>query len=95
VHHGKLGRPMSQLGLGCVKTFERAKAIERTFRKLSLRCAEIRKRVRFHSVLEKSFSSFDDFLRFHTARVIYVIPAIAPFPVRTKSGHSGDDHVMP
>ena len=31
--------------LGRVKTFERAKAIERTFRKPSPRCTEIRKQV--------------------------------------------------
>jgi hypothetical protein len=40
-----LSKGMPALGLGRVKTFGRVKAIEQTFCKLSLRCAEIRKRV--------------------------------------------------
>jgi hypothetical protein len=44
VRRNKKGRLMSEKGLGRVKTFGRAKAIERTFRRVSLRCAEIRKR---------------------------------------------------
>src|SRR5262245_23890326 len=49
---------------GRVKTFGRARAIERTFRKFALWSQKICRRVYFHFVREKPFSSFDNFWRF-------------------------------
>ena len=62
--------PMSVSGLGCVKTRRRASAVEQTFVQITVRCAKIRKRVRFQSTLKNQSLRFSIFCVFTQARSI-------------------------
>jgi hypothetical protein len=47
VHHSKVGRLMSQMGLGCVKTWWRGEPMEWTFCHLAFSVVRILKRSQF------------------------------------------------
>src|SRR5262245_12908148 len=86
--------PMSLVGLGCAKTPALAPRVEISLSNCISESQIILYTRGWMPCWRIVFSTFRGCMSFYTARVIHVIPAIPPCPVRPKSGHSANARVL-